>query len=83
MRFVHAGTATTAAFAARVPGIEAITPLQLSQEMEEAVEQQQDRAAEVEIVTIMISAASHPVHLPGPHALVPCVQPQFHYCRLL
>ena len=46
---MHAGTATTAAFAARVPGIEAITPLQLSREMEDAVEQQQDRAVEVKI----------------------------------
>ena len=37
----------TASFAARIPGIEAITPLQLTQSMEEAVDQQQDRVAEV------------------------------------
>ena len=63
------GTGTTAPFAARIPGIEAITPLPLSKAMEEAVEQQQDRAAEVR-------AHRAPVLSPSPAS---CTLPSTHY----
>ncbi|KAK9821280.1 hypothetical protein WJX74_008477 [Apatococcus lobatus] len=63
------GTATTAAYAARIPGIEAITPLQLSQEMEEAVEQQQDRAAEARKAMLKLKAEAQAFSGPGPNRL--------------